>query len=378
MAQTLNQLNQKRQAIERKTVDQACKQIEADGILSRSDKVLFVVGADWQRGVIGLAASRLSQRYGRSTFVLTLEGAEAHGSARALDGQSLIPLLDLARPHAVSCGGHESAAGMRVLAENIEAFEAALYQAAEAEWQEPTAPPIWVDAPLPLERINDDWMKELALMEPFGQGNQEPVFYARTRLSGYGAKVVGNNHLQASFQHARGLIQAIGFGQGKKLDALPREGEVEILFRCRYEEYNGRKDIRLHLCDIRPAAMQAAPAETSPAPNHVVKENPDTPNKRPIQVGEECALNREQLGAVYKLLSNCCSDNTSVKIANTGLLAQTIKLSKNDFDLALQVFDEIGLIQLNDGEIRLVEAAEKKSLTDSPTFRAIQSKEGSA
>ncbi|MDP8243987.1 MAG: single-stranded-DNA-specific exonuclease RecJ [Candidatus Hinthialibacter antarcticus] len=379
LAKTLHQLNQKRQTIERQTVDQACKQIEADGILSRSDKVLFVVGADWQRGVIGLAASRLSQRYGRSTFVLTLEGGEAHGSARALAGQSLVPLLDCARPHAVSCGGHESAAGMRVLAENIEAFEAALYQAADAEWQEPTAPPIWVDAPLPLERIDDAWMKELAQMEPFGQGNEEPVFYARTQLSGYGAKIVGNNHLQASFQHACGIIQSIGFNQGKKLESLPREGEVEILFRCRYEEYQGRRDIRLHLSDIRPAAT---PAVTQPAPKPtprpVVKEAPPTTSAPSVQLTGDSTLDRKQLGEIYKLLQNCCADQYTVKSENAWLLAKIQKISQNDFDLALQVFSEIGLLQLNNGEIRLVEAAEKKSLTDSPTFRAIQAKEGAA
>lgn len=382
LAKTLNQLNSKRQTMERKTVDQACKQIEADGNLERSEKVLFVVGKDWPRGVIGLAASRLSQRYGRSTFVLTLEGSEAHGSARALDGHNLIPLLDHARPHAISCGGHESAAGMRVHADNLGAFEQALYQTAETEWGQPAAPSLWVDAPLPLERINDALMKELAQLEPYGQGNEEPIFYARTRLSGYGAKIVGNNHLQATFEHSCGMIQSIGFNLGKKLDSLNNKNgsEIEILFKCRYEEYQGRRDIRLHLSDIRQAASASAPVnvKTKAAPKPEAKPPTPAPTQTSVTLPVDTALDRAHLGAIYKLLQNCCSDQNVVKSENAWMLAKIQKITQTDFDLALQVFSEINLLSLNDGEIRMIEAVEKRNLTDSPTFLAIQAKKGAA
>ncbi len=376
LAKTLNQLNQQRQSIERKTVDQACKQIEADGALDRSDKVLFVVGEEWQRGVLGLAASKLSKRYGRSAFVLSIENGEAHGSARALDGHSLVPLLNNARPHAISCGGHESAAGMRVTADNLKAFEDALYQAAESEWHTPQTPAIWVDAPLPLERIDDALMGELARLEPFGHGNEEPIFYARTKLSGYGAKIVGNNHLQATFEHSCGMIQSIGFGLGGKLDSFSRDGDVEVLFRCRYEEYNGRRDIRLHLSDIRPAQSQPVSVKEAGTPPKPVETKPAV--STPVEIPEDCQLNRDHLGEIYKVLQNCCADNNAIQIANIGLLAQTIKQTKADFDLALQVFREIELISMSNGEVKLIEAAEKKNLADSPTFNAIQQKAGAA
>lgn len=392
LAQTLQQLNQKRQGEERKMIDAACKRIEAEGLLDRSDKLLFIAESNWPRGVIGLAASRLARKYNRSAFVLTIENDEAHGSARAADGHNLIPLLDQARPHARSCGGHEAAAGMRVETARLDDFAEALYQAAEEHCKTPASRSIWVDAPLPLERVNEDWMGELNRLEPFGQGNDEPVFFARARLNGYGARVVGNNHLQATFEHPRGSIASIGFGMGDKLELLNGGGEIELLFHCRHDEYQGRKDIKLHLVDLRPAETSsistaseestasdsdAAPAQNNEANTREANETAYSISpvmQQTVQLEVDPAnssLDRESLGTIYRLLTKCADEQKRIRRENAWLLAKLQKVSEDDFNLALQIFSEIGLLRISDVEIELVEASEKKDLSSSPTFKRI-------
>ncbi|MBI1391011.1 MAG: single-stranded-DNA-specific exonuclease RecJ [bacterium] len=384
LAQQLQALNQERQASERKLFNEACRAIERDGLLNESERVLVVSGRDWPRGVIGLTASKLSKRYGRSAFVLTLENGEAHGSARALEGCNLISLLDYARDKAISCGGHEAAAGMRVSEDNLEAFKHALYEAAERFSLEAEKPPVWVDAPLPLERIDDALMSELARLEPFGQQNEAPVFYAAARINGYGARIVGNDHLQVSLSHPRGSIQAIGFGQGGKLESLGN-GEVEALFHCRYDEYQGRRDIRLHLVDIRKARNGAAPEVTaSPAPpERNVSSQPAEVNQAAAPVVKPVParpagpivsnLDRERLGDVYRLLKKCADEDNRIRRQNASLLAKMQKISVQDFDLAVTIFAELDLLALTPDEMLLHDPKEKRDLNQSPTFNSIQS-----
>ncbi len=352
LARHLHQLNAQRQSIEAKMLKEACDLIEREGLLNRSSSVLAVVGRDWHRGVLGIVAARLVQMFQRPVFLFTQEENIAIGSARSMDGVDLIPLLDAARPHAVSCGGHAGAAGMKVVPDCLSAFEAALYKAAEDLPATAGPTPLWLDASLPLERIDPAFMDEIQRMEPFGEGNEEPLFFGEGAINGMGARIVGNNHLRLTLRHPRGTLTAIGFGQGDKLETLQGD-RVEIAFCCRWNEYQGRRDIDLHFRDIRPSS--SAPLSlTRPAP---------------LKTGFEWS--RESLGKVYRLLEKSCNEERTLALPNARLLAKLEKIDPPDFDRVLTIFSEIELLAIRDGKIIIHEVKQKRNLTDSPTYRII-------
>lgn len=355
LARLLHQLNAQRQSLEMKILKEACSLIENERLLERSSQVLFVAGEKWHRGVLGIVAARLVQLYQRPVFILSREDEIAVGSARSVDGVDLIPLLDAIRPHAVSCGGHVGAGGMKILPDRISDVERALYRAAEDLAAPSELSPLWLDAAVPLEQIDPAFMNELKRLEPFGEGNEEPLFYAKAAMNGMGPRIVGNNHLRLTLRHPRGTITAIGFGQGDKLETLGGE-EVEIAFCCRWNEYQGRRDIDLHLRDIRPAQSAALRVE-SPAPPR-----------------STFAWDRASLGKVYKLLEKSCNEEKTIPVKNAYLLAKLEKAEPSDFDKIVRIFSEIELLVIRDEKIIILEVKQKRNLTDSPTYRAILEK----
>ena len=353
LARELNQLNQQRQTIERQVFDEASRMVEEKKLHQRSEHVLFVAGPKWHIGVLGIVASRLLQRYNKSVFILSQEDNTAHGSARGMDGADLIPWLDAARPYAISCGGHSSAAGMRVEEKNLPAFEQALYEAARNS--APVAEQVlWLDSAISLEQIDSNLMNDLAKLEPYGEGNEEPVFYSKAQVSGYGARVVGNGHLRLSLEHPRGMIDAIGFNLGHKMETL-QGNQVELAFKCRYNEFQGRKTIDLHLIDVRSYIPQN-PTQQVSAP-------------KPAAL----TLDRKKLGDIYRLLKNSANENNQLDYNNVFVFAQLIKVTKKEFETALKVFSELEFLRIKDGKIVMTEAQTKRDLSESPTYRSLLS-----
>ncbi|MGC9330245.1 MAG: single-stranded-DNA-specific exonuclease RecJ, partial [Candidatus Hinthialibacter sp.] len=200
LARHLHQLNAQRQSVETKILQEACVMIERDGLLDRSPAVVVVAGDHWHRGVLGIVAARLVQIYKRSVFLLSREEEIAIGSARSAEGVDLIPLLEAGRPHVISCGGHAGAGGVKAAPDQIEAFSQAVYAAAD-QMETPSEPPaLWADASVPLEQIDGAFMSELKRLEPFGESNEEPLFFSRGTINGMGPRIVGNNHLRMTLR----------------------------------------------------------------------------------------------------------------------------------------------------------------------------------
>ncbi|NPU95890.1 MAG: single-stranded-DNA-specific exonuclease RecJ [Candidatus Omnitrophica bacterium] len=350
----LQQLNLKRQGLESKIFTEAGALIERDGPLTRGEPVLVVWGEGWHRGVLGIVAARLVQYYQRPVFLMTVEEGVAYGSARSVDGVNLLPLLDAARPYAISCGGHEEAAGMKVEIQHLPQFKNAICETAASLGLEVRPSPLWIDASLPLEQVDLALWEEIQRLEPFGAGNEEPVFAAQAELSGMGARIVGNNHLRLTLRHPRGFINAIGFGQGDKLEPLTG-GVLEIAFTCHLNEYRGRREIDLHLKDLRPAA----PAVPSPA--------------TPVLETSSSGWDRQTLGRLYRLLQKSCNEERIIALQNAELLAKIAKMSLKDFYLGLKIFQELGLVSLERGQLKILAVDVKRELTDSPTFRSLAS-----
>lgn len=385
LARHLNTLNAKRQNVVKTVLDEVCQRIEADGLHHRSKKLLVVSGSGWQRGVLGILAQKLMERFGKPVFIFAIEeDGLAYGSARAFGSASLIPLLNHARHEAVDCGGHQYAGGMKAEAHKLDTIENLLYEAAEQHWNNIEPEPIWVDAHVPLERIDMDFINEMKMLEPYGNGNDEPVFYARAAINGYGARIVGNNHLRLSLEHQRGAINAIGFGLGNKME-LMGAGHVEFVYQPGINSYQGVDEIQIKLIDVRPYIPAVTEVQPKPEPKPVPPSNPILQPKPVLPKMDVTTFgyNRDALLKMHNILKQHFDEMPQIPQNGLYLFIRAKQQKSDDIVFyssiteehlcnSLQIFSEIGLIAIDSGIIRWNTVTQKKQLNDSPTFSRLQ------
>lgn len=179
IAARLDRLNADRQDEERHILEEVDRRLTEEPAL-RDAFCMVVDGDGWHRGVIGIAATRVVERYGRPALVLSREGDEAHGSGRSIPGFHLLNALESCRDLFSRYGGHAAAAGFGLRCENIAALRSRLDSYARAHLVlADFEPQLRVDDILPLEAVTPELHQAFRLLEPFGVGNPEPVFTAR-------------------------------------------------------------------------------------------------------------------------------------------------------------------------------------------------------
>lgn len=179
LATRLDQLNAERQQEERRIVEEAFQRLEEDRAL-RESYCLVVDGEGWHRGVIGIVATRVVERYHRPTLVIAREGEEAHGSGRSIHGFQLLDALESCRELFTRYGGHAYAVGFALPSARVAELRAAVDGHARARLTEDNFVPVLkYDDELALDDVTPALYRSLAPLAPFGIGNPEPVFVAR-------------------------------------------------------------------------------------------------------------------------------------------------------------------------------------------------------
>lgn len=244
LAAHLDQANSERRAVEKQARTQAIARVEADGLAE--GPAIVLQDSEWHPGVLGLVASRLVSKYHRPTIVI---GQGGKGSARSVEGLNIHEAIGAAAMHLERFGGHTAAAGLTLKDGALDAFRSAF----EAAVEERLGPPPYVAEVRPDLEVHDRelslrMVQELALLEPFGQENPEPLLMAR-RMRIREKRIVGGEHLKLCL--GEGGHDAIGFGLGEHADALPEE--VDVVFRVERNVFRGRESLQLRIDDLRPA-----------------------------------------------------------------------------------------------------------------------------
>ena len=253
-AEEIESFNTGRRVVEQELTKEALVQIEQNKEQTKAATVVYA--PHWHKGVIGIVASRLIEKYYRPTLVFTqaAEGILA-ASARSVRGFDVYNAIEACREHIIQFGGHKYAAGVTVKEEQYAAFKAAFEQEVEQ-----SLPPdlkeevLDVDIALSLTEITPKLLRILNQMEPFGPENRSPVFYAKGVLDNGYAKQVGQNkdHLKARFvQQGSSPIDAIGFGLGNKLALLQSKKPVKIAFALEENHWQGNVSVQLRLKDVQ-------------------------------------------------------------------------------------------------------------------------------
>lgn len=222
----------------------------------KDKKLIFAHNENWPVGILGLIAGRIADEFRKPTIVLQKQAREYVGSLRSIPEVNIVEALGECEDLVIKFGGHSQAAGVRVAEENIEKFYERLSEAVESKLKgKEIAPKIEIDLELEAKDVNWELAAQIKKMEPFGEGNEEPVFLLKNMIVD-DLRVVGNGskHLKLALLDGGGspkIFGAIGFGMGEKFPALKIGDKIEIVCNIQEDEWNGNKKIQLNLIDLR-------------------------------------------------------------------------------------------------------------------------------
>ncbi len=245
MAGRMDVINSRRQAMEQEILDEAIAMIEGPMEKRRT----FVLSSEnWHMGVLGIVASRLVDRYHRPVLMAAVKNGLAVGSGRSIDGFDLFDAMKCISDCFVRFGGHYHAAGFRLEADRLKTLE----ETFEAEGvrrlhPEPLRPVIHVDSELPLQKVTPDVVEQLNALAPYGEGNPEPVFMARS-VRVFDSRVVGERHLKLRLGRGEGVFDAIGFTMAERHSL--KGGVIDLLFTPEVNRWQGTETIQLKIVDL--------------------------------------------------------------------------------------------------------------------------------
>jgi single-stranded-DNA-specific exonuclease len=248
LADSLEELNRERQAVEGRILREAVAQVEAWPPEQRARRAYAVAGADWHEGVIGIVASRLVERYHRPVVLIAGTDGDWKGSGRSIPTFDLHAALGACAGLLGRWGGHRAAAGLSIAEENVDAFaEAFAEQAATVLDEEDLAPLASIDAVVARGAdLSLDLCAELARLAPFGLGNPAPTLLAPGCGLAELATVGDGKHLRFRVRRdGRDAGSAIAFGQGSRLEVLRPDALYDVAFRLEENHWNGTVSTQL-------------------------------------------------------------------------------------------------------------------------------------
>ncbi len=257
LAERLDQANRDRQQEQERILQEALRQAEH----YIEDKILVLASPRWHPGIIGIVASKLTESLCRPTIMVAIDEDEdsARGSCRSVEGFHIFEALNACRDLLVRCGGHQAAAGFDIQPAKLDEFRQALREVAEASMEEEMLQPsVKVDAELPLAALDLKLARELALLEPYGQGNPEPVFVThgldvvqQWRLNNRASQAV--DHLKLRLRHPAhsGGLEALFWRAWGRAEECPPNSRIDACFTLGVNTFNGNQSVQLSLLDLR-------------------------------------------------------------------------------------------------------------------------------
>ena len=245
--------NSERQVLDQHITEQALDQIVENQEQNNYSSVVFQ--PDWHKGVIGIVASRLIEKYYRPTVVFTASGDFFTGSVRSVKGLDVFQILDSCKDHIEKFGGHRYAAGLTIKAEAYIAFKKAFEQAVAVTVKpEQRIPSVDYDMEISLDRITPKFFRIMNQMAPFGPGNMRPVFMTKNCIDGGKSRAVGGDlsHLKLdAIDDSRSTLSGIGFGMADHISRIKSRDSFKLLYTVEENEFNGKVSLQLKLKDLR-------------------------------------------------------------------------------------------------------------------------------
>ncbi len=369
IAKELNEYNAERKSIEKKIIEEAVAKLDSRPDI-RNRKIIVIDGEGWHQGVIGLAASRIKDIYGKPTIVITYEGDKAKGSARSVEGFPMVTGVSYCRDLLTIFGGHPMAAGMSLPTDNIELFRNKINEYADTLENEffPT-----LDVSLWLKpgtlRVED--IESLKKLEPYGTGNPKPVFgYAKVTITEV-KPVKNGQYVRVLFKRDTFAADAMCFSY--TYDDFPyiKGDVVNIAADLSINDYMNARTVSSFIKEIMFADADHESMLRSRRIFEAYLNGADVTS----ETKEELAPDREDFAAIYKLLRA----NNGFRFAPEVLLHRIGRdtLTYGKLMLCLKAMEELSLITLarkaDTLRITLLPVSGKVELMSAPVLKRIVS-----
>lgn len=250
LSEKIELYNRQRQKIESKILDEAQSIIEQE-VDFKEHRVIVIAKQDWHHGVLGIVASKLSDRFYRPTVLISLGDKMCKGSARSIKNFHLFNALISCKDLLHNFGGHSHAAGLVIEKRNINDFKKAINSFAKDNMRlEDFMPSIDIDMQVDFSQINMQLARELELLEPYGASNPEPLFHtSKVKLRGE-PLTLARETLKFRVTDGQYSYQAIAFGMSSFKDSLMKCEHFDIIYTPRIDDWSGEENLLLEVKDI--------------------------------------------------------------------------------------------------------------------------------
>lgn len=366
IAQELNRLNNMRKEAENEIVEEIYSMIDENPALVR-DRVIFICGKNWHHGVIGIVAARILEKYGKPCFIASEENGEIRGSARSFGSFSVFDALTACKDVLEKFGGHVGAGGFTIKSGMAEDFRKLLSIYAFENHRIMPTYEIIADVHVMPHELTLSNVQSLEVLEPFGEGNKEPLFYIENANIINMYPLSEGVHTKLRIKYGTATVDALMFR--RSMNTLPvRKGDnCDIIAKLGVNEYNEHISVSIYVEDIRPhgfvqnkyfSALNTFEAFTR---------------------GEEIPVNyypamyptRDMIAEIYK------------HIVNEGIISDVLYIRLNAPDInycrfcvAVEAMRQLGLISISsaDSVIKRINNAPHTDINSAPVLVSIRDK----
>ena len=359
--------NEERRRVEAEIAEAAFADIEAKGYMK--DRVVVVDGENWHHGVIGIVASRVTERCGKPCMIISRGETEAKGSGRSIEGFSLFEAICACGDLLIKFGGHPMAAGITLKPENIEAFRKRINQYAAEHFPQMPTQTVTLDCKLNPAALSVSMAQSLTQLEPFGNGNLQPVFGLFNMELSNVTPVGGGGHLRLTLEKNGAVITAMRFNT--KPEELPYHigDKIDLAVQLEAREFRGQPSLTVIVRDMKFAAFNTEKNIASLASFEKWQRGEvlSAEDKNRLYPDRAC------LAAIYRALRTVNGKETDqVRFVSQFGKDMTLGL----FKTALLVFEERGLVHSEIADdtftATLIETSGKTDITRSPVLLALQ------
>lgn len=245
----LNEHNVNRQVEEKRIFNEAVEQIEKQGL---NNKPCIVLGReDWHHGVIGIVSSKVTEIYFKPSILICFEGEEGKGSGRSIPGFDLHDALMNCSTYIEKFGGHSMAIGITVKKENFEDFKKEFEEYTQNSHISDIMPIIKIDKAVELKQIDLNMVKDLQLLEPYGEANKMPIFLLNNLKVQAIRSLSEGKHLKLKLSQDNYVVDAIGFNMGELALKYQIGDKIDVVGALEVNSFNGNEQIQINLKDLR-------------------------------------------------------------------------------------------------------------------------------
>ena len=355
IAEELCRTNKERQAEENKIMQEAYKKIEQYDI---DNNPVIVLDADnWHHGVIGIVASRITEKYSRPAILVSFEGNDGgspspddvgKGSGRSIKGMNLVDALCHCSDHLVKFGGHELAAGLSVARGELSNFRRMINEYALSNLSEnDMVQTVEADCELDFTDVNIGLAKSIQLLEPFGVSNPIPAFVLRGVTVNEISGISDGKHTRVTFGNGRYYLSAMYFSASPSSLNVFVGDKVDVLFNIDINEWSGRECVQLIIRDIKPSFSLKDQQKNEKIRFEEVKAGAS------FTMEENILPTRDDFAAVYRLIQNSFRSGVDVLkhrdiISKLKITDTTNEIGYIKLKIIIMVFKELNIVQIED------------------------------